>query len=261
MSDEAAESVDIVSELDEIINTLKRSNSPTLIVEGSDDYVAFNEFEINNVAWGFTILPVKGVDNVRKIIDRADEIAHPALAFLVDRDCSVFPHVAPPYNRADTFYTDGYSIENDLLRDGNVEKLLKPSERPLFSKELAMLLSFFTCAAACHLSAAPGYALSTKPDRIFDRSGHYQPEFDEWVKAQQPGLAPEFNATAYDPLKFIQGKSLLSLFTRHLSHSTRSSKFSGANLLEIGAVERGPFMTRIENDVLTYFRSIGLAPV
>lgn len=248
-------------DLEELIAALKRSSAPTLIVEGRDDYVAFNEFEIENISWGFTILPVSGVGNVEKIIDRINEIGHPSLAFLIDRDCAIFGTTPPKFVRDDTFLTDGYAIENDLLRDGDPTRLMSRSELAAFQKELVKFAKFFVCAAACHLEGQPDYSLSSSPHCVLDASSEYLPEYEVWVTEREAALAPEFQEATKSPMRFIKGKTLVSLFTRQLSRRGRRSSYSAANLLEIGAVARGGYMRRIEGDVLQHFRNIGVAPV
>lgn len=259
MSSDPADEIEL-SELDIIINTLKRGNSPTLIVEGKDDYIAFKDFEIENVSWGLTVLPVKGVQNVRKIIESVDDIKHPALAFLIDSDCAVFDHVSYPYARDDTFYTDGYSIENDLIRDGNVIKLLKKDEEPIFNSQLFELSKYFMCAACCHIEGKPGNPMSANAHMLFSPENSLHDKYASWILKEECGLDDGYKAPLSEPFKYIHGKSLLSLFTKHLSKSGRSSSFSAANILEIGGIARGECMKRIEGLVLSYFQSIGVAP-
>lgn len=247
-------------ELNEVIEALKRSNAPTLIVEGRDDYIAFNEFEIENIKWGLTILPVKGRNNVETIIERIGEINHPALAFLLDRDCTIFSSPQNHLIKTEIFFTDGYAIENDLIRDGNIMRFLKPKERDPFQTELYALARFFACAAASHIAGYARYPLSTHPRELFGSGNTLLPSFCTFVTSEEPNLDASYKVTMNEPLRYIKGKSLVALFTRHLSHSNRHSKFSGANLLEIGSAARGPFMTQIENNVVEFFKNKGIAP-
>lgn len=246
--------------LEELISALKHSSAPTLIVEGRDDYVAFGEFEIENVTWGLTILPVYGQGNVEKIIERAAEIRHPALAFLLDRDCTVFAGPPDHLIRPDTFFTDGYAIENDLIRDGDIPRLLHPNERIGFQTELAALARFLACAASRHVAQHPTHALSTHPHQLFGKTTGLLPEYRTFVEAEEANLHPTYRQTLQEPLRYVRGKNLLGLLARHLGYSQRRSKYSSANLLEIGGSLRGPHITVIESNVLSYFRELGLAP-
>lgn len=248
------------SKFQEIVDSLKHSNSPTLIVEGKDDYVAFEQFEIENIHWGLTVLPVQGVENVYKIIELIDEIKHPALAFLIDQDCSIFENVPRKYNREDTLYTEGYSIENDLIRDGNVISFLRNGEKDRFFNELEILKRYFADAASKFISGMPGNPIGINCNKIFKSENNLEEKYADCINRIKEDFDQSLSPIFSDPMRHIHGKSLLSLFTRRLSHKARASKYSAANILEIGAVARGENMRKNESEILRYFQKIGVAP-
>lgn len=245
------------AELDEIIAALKRSAVPTLVVEGRDDYVAFGEFEVENVSWGFTVLPVNGEGNVQKIIEKVEEINHPALAFLLDRDCSLFTGISYGLLREDTFFTDGYSIENDLIRDGNIIQLVKVTDKAWFTKELSSFANFCSCAAFGHVENRVGFPLSTHPNQLFRAPGKMQPQYELFIEDISNILPEAYRQVAEDPLRLTRGKSLLALLARHFVVRRKGAKFSRASILELGDAARGPLMLKIEHDILAFFRHVG----
>lgn len=234
--------------LDEYISVLKRSLAPTLIVEGDDDYLAFRDFEVENISYGFTVFPVKGKSNVISIFRRREEIENEALVFLLDKDEWCFLGQSEFDGEDSVIQTDGWSIENDLLRDGSIDRLMSQQEKLKMTGEIREFTKVFSAALHCHLNGGAGPPLSMHPSQVLDADGQLRPEAKlEWVDPFEIDVYERY--ALENPHKNIRGKALLSLFTRQLSAPDRRSKFSRANLLEIGASSRGEFLSRIEQFV------------
>lgn len=240
--------------LTEIIGVLARSSSPTLIVEGTDDYVAFRQFEIENINHDFTVLPVHGKENVLELISRRGEINNEAIVFLVDNDCWLFTGPPATFIRPDIILTEGYSIENDLLRDGNVTRLLKAQEKTDFDRDIDAVGRFFYIAAWKHCENVSFLPLSLHPENILGAPGVLRLDVETQVSRVEGLLPPEFSAASADPFRFLRGKTLLALLVRYLSDSARVSKFSRHNLMELGAAARGANQQRIERHILEFMR-------
>ena len=109
--------------VDETIETLKRSNIPTLITEGRDDYIVFRRLE-DKLVGGVSVLPVGGRDNVIQVFRRRAEVGHDRIAFVIDRDLWCFTPVPNELLDERVIVTNGYSIENDVFRDADVPALM-----------------------------------------------------------------------------------------------------------------------------------------
>lgn len=235
--------------LDEYFSVLQRSNAPTLVVEGDDDYLAFREFEVENIDKGLTIFPVTGKNNVLSIIARRDQIPNPRLVFLLDMDEWSFCGAAPYDQLGWVILTNGWSIENDLLRDGAIERLMTRPERDRFECEKERFAVVFSAALHCKVTGNDGPNISTHPNQVLDRHGNLRFGIEEQM------VEPFDNEDCLahlrqDLMRYLRGKSLLQLCTRQLSRPGRQSNFSKANLLEICAAARGPNIRRIEQEAL-----------
>ena len=70
--------------------------------------------------------PVGGRETLLAVYKRRNEFAHLPVAFVADRDLWLFSGIPPDY--PDIIWTEGYSIENDLYADANLENLLDADE-------------------------------------------------------------------------------------------------------------------------------------
>src|SRR5258707_993183 len=113
--------------IEELIQSLKRSNLPTVLCEGDTDLAILRFVEGVLGPTTVSLLPCYGRDMVLRVYDRRDEIPNTRIAYLADRDVWVLSGVPNRYKGV--IFTWGYSIENDLLDATNLENLLTPTER------------------------------------------------------------------------------------------------------------------------------------
>ncbi len=110
----------------EILRHLRKTDSPTILVEGVEDTMAcrwllehFHESNAQVDIGGKNIISCTGKDNLMKVVKKVVEEPHLypfARLFVRDKDMFVFfEHLKPKYSLL--CYTYGYSIENDLLID------------------------------------------------------------------------------------------------------------------------------------------------
>ena len=241
--------------VDEYISTLSHSSSPTLILEGKTDYVAFEDFEIENVGWGFTVMPVDGKLNVLDLIRRRNEIENPNVIFLVDQDEWILCGVPQDYVRPDVFLTNGAAIENDLIADGCPWELMTPAEKASYLLNLSDFSTIYLRLAADHLAGNSTYNLRTHPMQFFELNGTVKPQVRAWIDSHTTPLTTPKHLQDR-PEIYVRGKSLLSLITMQLSSPARQSRYSKANILEMGARKRGENLTGHERAVLSYFERL-----
>ncbi|MCS3451767.1 MULTISPECIES: DUF4435 domain-containing protein [Bradyrhizobium] len=154
----------------EYVQTLKHSFIPTVITEGSDDYAVFRRIEERFAAIGLSLMPVGGKRTVLEIFRHRNEFPQIQVAFIVDQDTWLFSHIPSEYKDPSLIVTDGYSIENDLYRDGDMESLLLAHERADFQRDLEQIIKWFSYAVRKHIEGHESL-LDYHPNQVVDASG------------------------------------------------------------------------------------------
>lgn len=240
--------------LDEIISMLNHSNALTLVIEGKDDYVALEQFEQENVEWGFTVLPVKGRSRVMQLIERRAEIANPCIFFLMDQDEWCLIGVPAQFQLDWVALTSGASIENDLISDGNPMSLMNLEEQDRFWQTIDSFSEVFRRMVYNHINAIQDHSYGTSLRVFLNQNLNRLPEWEEFChRCQNMVEAP----VGVDRISFIRGKTVLELVTMVLSSRKRRSKYSRANILEIGSRARGEKMRVLEEKILSFFERTG----
>lgn len=128
---------------DEIIETLRNSYLPTVLVEGKDDFITYRKLQEKIGALEVNFLPCGGRSAVLKIFERREEFAGKKVIFIADKDLWVF--IGIPNKYKEVFFTLGYSIENDLYHDGRerLEELLDQKEREKRNEIVANVCDWF----------------------------------------------------------------------------------------------------------------------
>lgn len=218
--------------VDEIVQTLRRSQLPTVLVEGRDDMTAYRWIEDRLGFWNANVLPCGGRSHLLEVFTRRHEYPSVATAFLADRDMWLFTAIPTEYN--DIVFTTGYSIENDLLDSSPVHDLLSTSERQEFDSIADLLSRWFAFEVECY-RAGTTCCCALRVNRLVP-FGHTELDVSAVAPRQfrEPDTALVTSIRAEFTLKF-RGKSLLDLYVRLLADQNRTSQFSRFNLLEIGA--------------------------
>ena len=227
----------------ELISTLQHSSLPTLLTEGRDDLILLRRFEDLFTDAGLSVLPAGGREIVLKTFARRGEIsAEKTLLFLADVDTWIHSGLPREYLHPLLLFTDGYSIENDLYRDGELERLLLPKERLAFLDELDRFLSWYALALSRHLKDL-SVQIGVHPNALFASDEHYTSSCNLIAGEVYPTeLRDELRG---DYRRVVRGKSLICLLLRQLSAANRTPKYSAKSLLEIGATAGGYHSGRI----------------
>lgn len=232
--------------VEEIVALLKKTSLPTVVCEGSDDLIVYRRLEERLSHIGVSVLPAGGRENVLQIFERRAEVPSSIrLAFIADRDTWVNSQVPPDYVASVLCLTSGYSIENDVIADGDLESLLVGSEIVRYKSELSDFLDWYALALDRHL-ADQSYPIAHHPDRVLNltqrpaltalRTGEVYPA------ALRARLASQYKA-------LVRGKSLLALLIRNTNTRPGLPKHTDKALLEIVAARPGPLLARITNQV------------
>ncbi len=241
-----------VLSVDEYIETLKRSKLPTVITEGLDDYLAFRRLEEAFSDVGLSLMPVGGKDTVLDLFRRRNEFPQISTAFIADQDFWIFSSVPPEFHHPTIIFTEGYSIENDLYRDGDIETLLTAAEKEKFERDLREMMKWFSYAIGKILNNQE-IPINIHPRRMLDINGTMRQDFlDEFGYTEPPENI--YEKISGDYRKYLRGKSLLALLVCYLSHTDRPVKHSNRSLLEAASVRGGPYMSRFHTQIGQLFR-------
>jgi hypothetical protein len=235
--------------IDEIVSSIQKSQLISVVIEGKDDVVAFRTLERdlnqefkNNI----TLVPAGGRSKVLQILDQIKgSKALDRCIFICDKDIWVFSGVPDEISAAGVITTEGYSIENDIIRDypptdfmDDSEIIQYDSEVNYFSQWFAEQVKFALDGKENNLSLFPGVILDKKPRDDFG-----------YVCDPDHQCASLFQMITAENRKYIRGKSLLQVAMRQLSRKGRASKHHHLSFLEHGSVRRGKWFSRIISEV------------
>ena len=229
---------------DEILETIKHSFSPIIITEGDDDVIVWRRLEVLFYEYGLTLIPAGGRDGVLQVFRRRHEIPmHFGLMFIADQDEWVLKGVPHEYIGEDIFFSFGYSVENDMFIDGQLDELAVGPERARFNDELTQVIKWYALECS-RLFRGADSKTSMHPKELLDTVG---------VKEAKMRLASGevYPASLHarikaDPYTLLRGKTLFALLTRQcIGHNSRT-------LLNFGASRKGSLFQNIVNSTEHY---------
>ena len=216
--------------VDELVATLRRSELPTVIVEGKDDMRIYRWVEGRIGSQNANVLPTGGRETLLSVYRRRNEFAHLPVAFVADKDLWLFSGLPPIYN--DIIWTEGYSIENDLYAGADLEDLLESEEAREHQRVLASIIEWFAYEVEEHI-AGRETQVDTHCNRVVPTG---KTEIDQGFR-QCRGFRPP-NQVLYQQIKDayplqLRGKTLFQVLVRFLSASDRDAKHRTFGLYEI----------------------------
>lgn len=230
--------------------TIKNSQSGCcVIVEGSDDIVVYRRLITLYQSKGIKVFPAGGRKNVLDIFDAIKDTEHLKKAiFIVDQDSWVFTGIPTEYQHSRIICTSGYSIENDIYIDKDIDTLINGTGvHSSFTNELAIYLRWFSLAITRFIAGADE-KLDIHPDTIFKDS-------TTQVTYCTLEAGEVFPQSTYDDLLInyalkFRGKCLLPLAIRALGSRSGSPKYNHRTIMEETAiVGRGALLNRIFSEV------------
>jgi len=106
------------STLENLVNALRLSNKPNIIVEGRDDEIIYGtlverlgRFDVGFFSAGSKDMLLHLYEELSEY-ENAGDFRHAPVAFIADRDMWIFRGIPACYDNI--IWTEGYSIENDL---------------------------------------------------------------------------------------------------------------------------------------------------
>ncbi|TCG02054.1 hypothetical protein BZM26_02655 [Paraburkholderia strydomiana] len=149
----------------------------------------------------------------------------------------MYPIAARPDNIDDLVTTTGYSIENDLFVDGDLESLLSHEEIERFKIELNQFLRWYALSVNRNVSGHES-SFRTHATKVLEDEAFYKAEMMLQEGETYPQALFESIQSNYGSL--LRGKSLFALLLRQLSARNRDVKFGAKQLMAIGAYRKGP---------------------
>ncbi|MBS1165358.1 MAG: hypothetical protein H6R00_1383 [Proteobacteria bacterium] len=235
--------------VEEHISYLKKSSLPTVIVEGKDDIVVYRVIEKIYGPTNISVLPVGGREAVIGIFKRRSEIDND-LFFIADKDMWCLTGVPGDFSDVQICLTHGYSLENDVIIDGNILSYMNENEKEQFEKELSVFLEWYIITLDRHLRSKDK-KIQTHPEVILSNIEN----IEDLIRLEPDEIYPvELKSKILaDPMNLVRGKSLFAVLIRQLSYKGRYARHNCLSLMEVVANSRGDRLNRIFGSVRDYF--------
>jgi hypothetical protein len=147
-------------------------------------------------------------------------------------------------------FTEGFSIENDVFRDGKLDNFMSPSERAAFAKEMRIVVDCFALAAA-RVLARKECKTAAHPNEILDDQARRAALLALEDGEQYPTAFRDLILSDYK--KCLRGKTLMGLLMRQLSYPRRVVRHNPRALLDMVANNRGPLLIDIFSRIEAIF--------
>jgi len=236
-----------------IISTIEKCQSGKyVVVEGVDDIVVYRNLITLYRAKGIKVLPAGGRDKVLEVFDNLSQNSHINKAiFIVDQDSWVFSGIPSEYQHERIICTGGYSIENDVYLDKQLEVLMHGTGvHASFKSDLQLYLRWFALAITrfCIDNNSCGEKLDIHPTTFFKN----QLSINTHIALKNGEVFPQ---QTYDDLLInyalkFRGKCLLPLAVRSLGQRPGEPKYNTKTIMEETACTgRGTYLNRIFSKV------------
>lgn len=187
-----------------------------------------------------SVLSVGGRDKVLQAFENRNQLpANTKFAFIADLDLWVFGNLPDTFNSPNLLFSDGYSIENDAIRDGALMSLMTGVEAVNFEAEMDDICAWFSCAAKSNLLGG-NETLKLHPNNVLT-NGTLISECRSRV-ANDNDLSSFYNEIRSNPEKYLRGKTLLDLLMRQLSYPNRPARHHHSSLLDQVGANPGPIV-------------------
>lgn len=223
--------------VDDWVATLSHAEFPTVIVEGEADMRIYRWVEERVSNQKVDVQRVGGRETLLSLYERRNEYARLPVAFVADRDLWFFSGIPSGY--PDVIWTEGYSIENDLYADADLENLLNAGEAAEHQQVLDSIIEWFAFEVEEHLAGREA-RVATHCNQVVLPG---ETEMGQGFRTRR-GFRPP-NQTLHQRIKNayqlqLRGKTLFQLLVRFLSAANRRPKHSTSGLYEIAVKMTSP---------------------
>lgn len=234
--------------IDILVAQIERSNLYTIVIEGKDDRLVYDEFEdiYGDVGFFVSVLPVGGRNTALGIFNKIKNTPHiNRTIFIVDQDEWKIKGKDPVYNHDRIICTHGYSFENDIFIDGNLENDMQTKNPIVFNNELPIVLQWYALEMNRILSSRPTANLKMHIDNLFNQASIYT----------VPQSGEIFPTTIFSHLQseyphLLRGKTLLQFYLRVMnSRPGHKNGHSVISTIENVCKHKGSCLNRIFHEV------------
>ena len=215
--------------VEELVAALRRSALPTVLVEGQEDMRIYRWVEERLGNRAANVLPTGGRENLLSVFRRRQEFADLPVAFVADRDMLLFSGIPTDYD--EIIWTEGYSIENDLYADADLENLLAVEESQEHLQLREAIVEWFAFEVEEYL-AGRKYKISYHcNDVVMLGQTQMGEDFINCCNFRTPG--EEIHRQVRDAYQLqLRGKLLFQMLIRFLSAPDRQRKYSYSDLYD-----------------------------
>ncbi|SSV47910.1 DUF4435 domain-containing protein [Acinetobacter nosocomialis] len=204
--------VDEKEDIDSYVAQIVHSSLYTIVIEGKDDRLVYNEFEkiYDDLNCFVDVLPVGGRNTALGIFDKLKNTPHiERTIFIVDQDEWIIKGKNPAYIHDRIICTHGYSFENDIFIDGNLENDMQTKNPTVFNDELPIVLKWYALEMSRILSSRPTANLNMHIENLFNQASIYTvPQSGEIFPT------PLFSRLQSEYHHLLRGKTLLQFYLR-----------------------------------------------
>jgi hypothetical protein len=221
---------------DEIINSIKRSDYPIILIEGPSDSFIYRKLKARLKNPLISFQPCGGRVTLFAIHDQRHEFRNKKVAFIADKDLYRFNGI--PESRSDIIFTDGYSIENDIYFNSTIEKFIDDSNASTFHqlKHTVTKWFCFEISKLINQTSAPEIgapSLSTHINQICPPGNiNICCNFASQISYVEPSQE-SINEIIKEYKLDIRGKQLFQILSRAISTGEHMANFSDKQLIEI----------------------------
>lgn len=230
--------------VEDALATLQRSNLPTVITEGRDDYRVLRRVENRLADIGVDFLPLSGRNTVLSVWEQLPIERRSNVIAIVDLDEWIYKGIPFNYMGENLIYTVGYSIENDILLDCSVDDFLYPSEISEFQSELRHVCADHAVQIE-RCKAGLEYLIKRHANQILNEADKTEDLNPNELKTHEI-LISNFK-------QFMRGKTIFQLIVRQTTKSGRAANLNYDHLYEFASIRPGPILQQLEDRIRKSF--------
>ena len=250
--DKDNDDVDIIGIAEQIID----SDLFSIVIEGKDDKLVYDEFED---FFGLhepivSVLEVHGRNNALEIFKiLKDTPAINKVVFIVDQDQWVIKGRESIYNHPHIICTHGYSFENDVFIDGNLQDDMISKNPEILSEKLPILLKWYALEVARIKSGVETKKLSLDINELFN-------SVDKYTNPEEGEQFPDeiFTMLQLQYPQLLRGKTLLKFFVNIMNdrEHCNNNTYSTIATIENVCKHKGTHLNRIFSEVDNLYKKL-----
>lgn len=217
--------------IEELISTINHSNLPIIIVEGDDDIVIYRTILSKIGPARYSMIEVGGRPQLFELYKRRNEFLQKSILFIADRDLYVFSDI--PQDYLEIFFTEGYSIENDLYIYAKeaIKELFEAEEHLRVQNALSMITEWYSHEIFNYLNGSD-FKLDYHPLRLLDRNLNRKFTIPINIESDPQYCKLKTNILQHY-YKLLRGKSLFQTLEFILADPNRRVKYKIPQIIDI----------------------------